>query len=61
MAALHVVMLDPDVGGPTRGRLDSPDAIELVATAIATSLPAHLRSDFNLSIDLGTRRPDRGG
>lgn len=61
VAALHVVMLDPDVGGPTRGRLDSPEAVELVADAIVTSLPAQLRSLLNLSIDLRTRRPDRGG
>ncbi|MGH3369523.1 MAG: hypothetical protein ACRDPR_05940 [Nocardioidaceae bacterium] len=60
VAALHVVMLDPEVGGPTRGRLDSPEAVELVADAIASSLPAQLRSVLSLSIDLRTRRPDRG-
>lgn len=61
VAALHVVMLDPDVGGPTRGRLDNPDAVDLVADAIATSLPAQLRPLVGLSIDLVTRRPDPGG
>lgn len=42
VGVLHVTMLHPDIAGPTRGRLDSPEAIWLVADVIAARLPAFL-------------------
>jgi len=39
---LHVTLDDPKFGGPTRGRLDSPEAIALVADAVAEQLPSIL-------------------
>lgn len=42
IGVVHLTMLRPDVGGPTRGRLDSPEAIWLVADAIAAGLPPQL-------------------
>jgi DNA gyrase subunit B len=59
---VSVAMLDPNIGGPTRGRLDSPEAIWLVADTIASQLPAHLERDPVLAQSLRERmalRPSR--
>lgn len=58
-AALNVVMLDPDIGGPTRRRLDSPEAVWLIADAIAEQLPGLLAKDPALEADLRSVVPWR--
>ena len=42
VGVVHVVLLDPSYSGPTGGRLDNPEALSLVADAIASDLPAYL-------------------
>lgn len=42
VGVVHVVLLDPSYSGPTRGRLDNPEALSLVADAVASDLPAYL-------------------
>ncbi|MGI8685839.1 MAG: ATP-binding protein [Acidimicrobiales bacterium] len=59
VGVLHVTMLDPDVGGPTRGRLDSPEAIWLVADTIAGGLPAQLERSPGFAEALRRRVPGR--
>jgi DNA gyrase subunit B len=54
-AVIHVVLLDPAFGGPTRTRLDSPEAVELVASALAEHLPAALASHPGLVEELEAR------
>lgn len=49
---LHVTLDDPQFVGPTRGRLDSPEAIDLVADALALHLPAILAADPALDAEL---------
>jgi len=56
---VHVTLLDPDIQGPTRGRLESPEAIWLVADAIATGLPRHLACEPDLERRLRARVPLR--
>lgn len=42
---LNITLVDPTFGDPTRHRLDSPEAIRLIATAIGTGLPTSLETD----------------
>ena len=58
-AALNIVMLDPEIGGPTRSRLDSPEAVWLIADAIAEQLPGLLAKDAELAADLRSIVPWR--
>jgi DNA gyrase/topoisomerase IV subunit B len=59
VAVLHVLLLDPGFSGPTRGRLDSPEAVWLVADAIANQLPGALNSNPQLRDLLEGRLPRR--
>ena len=61
VGVVHVTMLDPAIGGPTRGRLDDPEAIWLVADAIAEHLPAQLERHPEFAETLRQRVPRRPG
>lgn len=54
VGVVHVVLLGPSYSGPTRGRLDNPEALALVADAIASGLPAHLERP-DLAAELRSR------
>jgi DNA gyrase/topoisomerase IV subunit B len=56
VGVLHVMLLEPNFAGPTKGRLDSPDAIWLVADAIAKQLPAQLHEHPELMTELQQRQ-----
>lgn len=45
ICVLNITLVDPTFGDPTRHRLDSPEAIELIAAAVAKGLPASLEAD----------------
>lgn len=49
---LHVTLDDPRFIGPTRGELDSPEAMTLVADALAEKLPGILASNPELAEEL---------
>lgn len=55
VAVLAVMLQEATFGGPTRGRLDSPEAIELVADAIVEQLPPLLDADPELAATLRRR------
>jgi DNA gyrase/topoisomerase IV subunit B len=55
-SVLHVVLDDPQYVGPTRTTLDSPEAVALVAGAVAQHLPAILAGDPALDAELRGRR-----
>lgn len=59
VCAMHVTMLDPTFGDPSKHRLDSPEAIWLVADTIAAALPAHLAKNPELDASLRSRLPNR--
>ena len=59
VGVVHVTLLDPDIQGPTRGRLESPEAIWLVADAIASGLPEQLAGAPEVEVRLRARVPLR--
>lgn len=60
VAVLHVLLLEPSFAGPTKGRLDSPEAIWLVANSIGGQLPTHLDANPELRALLGAKHLAEG-
>ena len=59
VCALHVTLLGPEFGDPTKHRLDSPEALWLIADVIGEQLPAQLAEFPELFAELKARVPNR--
>jgi DNA gyrase subunit B len=51
-AVLHVNLSSPQFSGPAKGKLGSPEAVQLVASAMEEFLPAHLAAIPNFLAEL---------